>query len=233
MSLRIVGISSSPRHANTEILLRHALQAASEAYGVETELVSFKGKRVLPCVDCKACVRRRTDRLIDQCTLKDDWKELVRPLVDPVPAGVIIASPVYFFDVSSSLRAFMERFTSLFKAFWNEGYPFEPPDFSRTAAGALTIGFHRHGGQETAAGTIVNWILSCGFVAVGSFDGVHGPMGYIGGTAWQLADGQGGPEAVLNDDWGLRSAAALGERVAMTAALLQSGVAAKSTSAVR
>ncbi len=223
MEIRIVGISSSPRHANTDLLVQHALAAAREQYGANTEFVSFKGKKVLPCLDCKACIRRRSGSLLDQCVQKDDWKELIRPLIDPVPNGVILGSPVYFFDVNAAMRAFMERCTSLFKACWNADFPYAPPDFTRTAAGAVTVGFHRHGGQENAVGTMINWLLVCGFVAVGSADEVAGPVGYNGGSAWQHADGVGGMEAVLNDEWGLRAARLVGERVAKTALLLAAG----------
>jgi multimeric flavodoxin WrbA len=218
-----VGISSSPRHANTELLVKHALAAAEEKFGASTELVSFQGKKVLPCVDCTSCLRRRTDRLLTQCVLKDDWSELMRPLVDPVPDGVLIGSPVYFFDVNAALRAFMERSTSLFKRCWHAEYPFPAPDFTRTAAGALAVGYHRHGGQETAVATILNWLLVCGFVVVGSCNETEGPVGYNGGAAWQHADGVGGTQAVANDEWGLRSARIVGERVAKTALLLAVG----------
>jgi len=137
-AIRIVGISSSPRHANSEYLLKEALRAAKEAYPqVTTEFYGFKGKKLRPCLDCKACERRKALTLTAQCVLKDDWESLVRPLVDPVPNGVIIASPVYFSDVNSELRAFMERCTSLMKPYWFPELPFEPPDFSRTVGGAL------------------------------------------------------------------------------------------------
>lgn len=231
MSIRIVGISSSPRHANTELLVKHALAAAEEKYGAATEFISFKGKKVLPCLDCKACVRRRTGSLVMQCALKDDWRALALPLVDPVPNGVIIGSPVYFFDANAALRAFMERFTSIFKPFWNEGIPYTPPDFTRTAAGALSIGFHRHGGQETAISTITNWLLISGFVVVGSCDEIEGPIGYNGGSAWQDADGVAGTKSVVNDEWGLRGARIVGERVAKTALLLAAGAEALASGA--
>ncbi len=223
MYIRIVGISSSPRHANTELLVKHALAAAAQQPGVVTEFVSFKGKKVLACNDCKGCVRKRTGSLITQCVLKDDWQKLLRPLVDPVPHGLILGSPVYFFDVNSAMRAFMERCTSLFKQHWYEGFPYPPPDFTRTAAGALSISFHRHGGTETALSTMINWLLTCGFVVVGSCGEADGPVGYIGGSAWQDADGVGGNKAVLNDKWGLRAAELVGKRVAQTAALLAAG----------
>jgi len=221
--VRIVGISSSPRHANTELLVKEALAAAEAKYGAVTELVSFKGKRISGCLDCKACERRRTENPAEQCVLDDDWQELITPLIDPVPDGLIIGSPVYFANVNAQLRAFMERCTSLFKPFWHSEIPHTPPDWSRTAAGAVSIGFHRHGGQEVAVNTILQWLLICGFVVVGSCDTSHGPVGYFGGEAWQDAAGESSRDSVLKDDWGLFSARIVGERVAETALLLANG----------
>jgi multimeric flavodoxin WrbA len=221
--VRIVGISSSPRHANTELLVKEALAAAEAKYGASTELISFKGKRLSGCLDCKACERRREENPAEQCVMDDDWQELITPLVDPVPDGLIIGSPVYFANVNAQLRAFMERCTSLFKPFWHAEIPHTPPDFSRTAAGAVSIGFHRHGGQEVAVNTILQWLLICGFVVVGSCDPEHGPVGYLGGEAWQDATGVSSKDSVLKDDWGLLSARIVGERVAETALLLANG----------
>jgi multimeric flavodoxin WrbA len=220
-AVRLVGISSSPRHGNTEILLREALQAAQEAYPeIAIEMISFKGKKIRPCYDCKACERRETANLWEQCVLKDDWVELVRPLVDPVPNGIIIASPVYFSDVNSALRAFMERCTSLLKPYWFPQLPFKPPDFSRTAGGALAVGFHRHGGQETAILTILRFFVIVGIAAVGSVCPENGPIGYYGGAAWEDVTGEAGRKGVLKDRWGLYSARVLGRRVAHAALLL-------------
>ena len=43
--IRILGICSSPRRANTEIMLKEALKAAEEAYPeITTEIVTLKGQ---------------------------------------------------------------------------------------------------------------------------------------------------------------------------------------------
>ncbi len=219
--VRIVGLSSSPRHGNTEILLQEALDAAEDAYPeISTELVSFKGKKILPCYDCKACEWRQSKSLVEQCVLEDDWIELVSPFVDPVPNGIIIASPVYFSDVTSSLRAFMERFTALIKPVWFSDLPFDPPDFSRTVGGALTVGFHRHGGQETTILSILRFYLITGILAVGSYCPEQGPIGYYGGSAWEDIKGNAGWGGVKDDHWGLYSARVVGRKVAHSALLL-------------
>lgn len=207
--VKVLGIAASPRHGNTEILVREALKAAQELpFEVEVELLSFAGKKIEPCTDCGYCVRKKS-----YCWKKDDWRELISALIEPPPDGVIIGSPVYFFSLPSILRAFFERCTCLFKQLWDNEFPFPPPDWTKTAAGAIAIGFHRHGGVEHALSSILHWFLTNGFVCVGG--------DYIGGGAWQLElDSR---EAVLKDPIGMEAARRVGQRVAYTAKLLNEG----------
>jgi multimeric flavodoxin WrbA len=219
--IRIVGICSSPRRANTEIMLREALKAAEEAYPeIAAEIITLKAKVITPCYDCKACERRQSMSLAEQCVLKDDWLEVVRPLIDPVPNGIIMASPVYFSDVNAHMRAFMERCTSLAKPYWFPNIPYPAPDFSRTAAGALAVGFHRHGGQESAILSMLRFCAILGMVVVGSVDPDHGPIGYYGGIGWEDVTGSPSRDAVKKDAWGLFSARVVGRKVARTAIML-------------
>jgi multimeric flavodoxin WrbA len=219
--IRIVGICSSPRHANTELMLNEALKAAEEAYPeVTTEYYSLKAKVIKHCYDCKGCERNHAMSLAEQCILKDDWSKIACHLVDPVPNGIILASPVYFSDVNAQMRAFMERCTSLVKPFWFPSIPFPAPDFSRTAAGGLAIGFHRHGGQESAILSLLRFCAILGMVVVGSVDPDHGPIGYYGGAAWEDVTGSQGREAVKQDAWGMFSARVVGRKVARTAIML-------------
>jgi len=207
--VKVLGIAASPRHGNTEILVREALKAAQELpFEVEVEFLSFAGKKIEPCTDCGYCVRKKS-----YCWKKDDWWELISALIEPPPDGVIIGSPVYFFGLPSILRAFFERCTCLFKQLWDKEFPFPPPDWTKTAAGAIAIGFHRHGGVEHALSSILHWFLINGFVCVGG--------DYIGGGAWQLEiDSR---EAVLEDSIGMEAARRVGQRVAYTAKLLNEG----------
>jgi multimeric flavodoxin WrbA len=209
VSLRIVGISSSPRHGNTDLLVKTALEAAGSApVGVTTEFLSFVGKRIDPCSDCQVCATQRR-----RCIRKDDWQELVSRIVDPAPDGLIIGSPVYFFSVNAELRAFFERCTSLLKGLWVDDYPFPPPDFTRTAGGAIAVGYHRHGGAEHAMSNILEWMLTVGIVCTGA--------DYIGGGAWQGHHNT--LDAVAQDELGLRNARVVGRNVAYLAYLLKAG----------
>lgn len=212
--LRIVGISASPRHGNTEILVKEALDAARLHEGVATEFVSLAGKKIQGCSNCRACIKK------GRCILKDDWEELFRPLVDPVPDGVIFGAPVYFYSLNSQARCYMERSTSLLKGLFFPECATKPPDWTRTAGGAVTVGYDRNGGQEHALTAILQWFLINGFVTVGG-----GHLGYVGAPGWQM--GGASLKAVAEDEnVGLPSARTVGIRVAMTAMMLKAGAPA-------
>jgi len=208
--IRIVGISSSPRHGNTEILVKEALLAAKEVSpDVKTESISFVGKKIEPCTDCRYCTKAK-----EYCFKKDDWLELIDPLIHEEPNGVIIGAPVYFFNANAALRAYFERCTCLMKQLWDKDFPHRPPDWTKTAAGAISVGFHRHGGEEHVLSTIHHWFLVTGFVCVGA--------NYIGAAGWQQEEDE--KDAVKKDKIGLEAARLLGKRVAYTARLLAAGV---------
>jgi len=229
MKLRLIGISSSPKKRSTYKLVEIALEAAKDAIleeksdtEIESEIISFKGKRIRECIDCGACLKRAG------CILKDDWYECMKYLIDPVPDGVIIGSPVYFYSVNSQLRAFFERTKSLFKKDWYEKYPLQIPNWTNTAAGAITTGYHRNGGQEHAAANIIDWFLNVGFVPVGCFrfkdslgSYTEKPKGYTAGTA--VADNLSVDPPILVDEIGIYVVKTLGARVGETALRLHLG----------
>lgn len=208
--MRIVGLSGSPRHGNTEILVREALTAAAEApVDVEAVYVSLAGRKIEPCVDCQVCATQARP-----CIKQDDWATTIDEVLNPIPDGLIIGSPVYFFGETALLRALFERCTSLLKGIWVEDFPTPPPDLSRTAAAAIAVGYHRHGGVEHTIGSLLHWLMVMGCACTG--------VDYIGGSAWQRVDGL---DTVRSDPIGMRNARATGRRVAYLANLLHAGTA--------
>ena len=212
----IVGISTSPRvGANTERMVEEALLAgerlgAEVGFSVETEIISLAKKKILPCYNCDLCIEQRR-----HCPVEDDWLDIVSKLTEPTPDGLIFGSPVYFFNMNSLGRAFMERFTGLLKKIWFPDFPYDPPDFSQTAAGAIAVGADRHGGIEHTLSEIIHWLLIMGFVTVGGF--------YIGGGGWTHEDDS--RDAIEKDELGLESARLVGRKVAKIAILLKRGAA--------
>lgn len=104
--MKIIAINGSSRkNWNTHLLLNHAIEGAQSA-GAETELVhlcdlDFRGCR--SCFSCKA----KGNPEIGHCAYGDDLK----PVLDRIDKadGLILGSPIYLSEVSSMMRAFLER----------------------------------------------------------------------------------------------------------------------------
>ena len=221
MKIRILGVSGSPRHGNTEIMVNAALSAAKtvaiDHVEVETQIISLAGKNIMGCTNCRACIK------LGHCILKDDWAETFKPLIDPIPDGVILGAPVYFFDINSQTRAFLERATSLLKANFFKEAKQVPPDWSHTVGASLAVGFDRNGGQEHTIAALNSWFICNDFPVVGA---KH--IGYIGAPGWLMGDSD--KNSVSNDlKVGIKSAEMIGKRVTQLAYLIRKGIEANST----
>jgi multimeric flavodoxin WrbA len=214
MKIHLVGVSTSSRiGGNTERMVKESLNVGQQLGGkvgvtVETDLVTLAGKRIQPCLGCGACVRQGT-----YCVIDDDWLEAAKTILNGPPDGLIVGTPVYFFNMNATGRAFLERFTCTLKKLWVPEFPHEPPDFSHTAAGSIAVGADRYGGAEHAVSTIIHWFLTMGFVVSGGF--------YIGACGYTKESDR--KNAVEMDTLGLESARLVGRKVLKTAILLKSG----------
>lgn len=88
-------------NGNTAQLVRSFIKGADDA-GHETELVSLLKYEVKGCLGCNAC------RYGKPCILKDDFNELA-PKIKEADL-IVFSSPLYFWTISSRLKAFIERF---------------------------------------------------------------------------------------------------------------------------
>jgi len=99
--MKIIGVCGSPRRGgNTEYLLRLALEEAEKG-GAETELILLCDKEIEPCYACRLCVEK------GECCVQDDMCEIYPKLLEA--DALILATPVFFNNVTSTLKAFMDR----------------------------------------------------------------------------------------------------------------------------
>lgn len=185
--VKVVGIMGSPRkNSNTEILLKKALEAAEDA-GAETEIINLGTAEIEPCIACDIC------KSTGECAIYDDMREITRKLENA--QGIIIGSPVYFGNVTSQMKMFMDRSRPL-------RIDFKLRD---KVAGAISVGASRNGGQETTISAIHEFLLIHDAIIVG--DGA--PMAHYGGT------GVGGTAGDIQEDqMGLETSSNLGRRIA-------------------
>lgn len=104
--MRVLGINGGPRrYGNTSLMLDSALQGA-KSQGADVEKINLYDLDYTGCKSCFSC------KLIDgkyhgKCALHDD----LSPVLEKVLSSevLILASPIYFGDVSGMTRCFLER----------------------------------------------------------------------------------------------------------------------------
>lgn len=101
---KVLAINGSPRKdGNTAILIRTIL-AEMEKAGIETETIQIGGKKVHGCTACMKCFGNQDGK----CVIDDD---LVNTCIRKMSEadGIIFGSPVYFLDVTSEMKALIDR----------------------------------------------------------------------------------------------------------------------------
>ena len=99
--MKLLGIMGSPRKGgNTDILLDGALQEA-QSNGFKVSKISLRSKKIAPCNGCLKCTRS------GKCVIKDDMEEIYEEMIES--DGIIWATPVYFWSMSSHTKTVMDR----------------------------------------------------------------------------------------------------------------------------
>ncbi len=105
--MKILAIVGSPRlKGNTDYLVEQALGEAAKL-GAQTEKLVLSQYEVSPCLGCDDCASR------DSCLLKDDAGWILDKFCEA--DGVILATPVYWYNVSAQMKAFIDRNYFLYK----------------------------------------------------------------------------------------------------------------------
>jgi multimeric flavodoxin WrbA len=105
--MRITCVLGSPRpNGNTAAVAKRFCNAA-EKLGASVQTFALNDLNYKGCQGCMACKTK-----MDQCVLKDDLTEVL----ESVREGDVLAmaTPIYLWDVTSPLRAFIERTYSYF-----------------------------------------------------------------------------------------------------------------------
>lgn len=203
-SVRVLGVSGSPRKGrNTEKLLSFALGAAGEA-GAETELLSLAELNIKSCIGCNTCVREK------RCPLDDeDDMGLVKGKLREADA-IVFAAPSYFGGVPGIMKSMMDRSRSL---------KMDDHRLQGKVVSALSLAGLRHGGAEHVAEAIARFGLTHGMIVVG---GVGDPLssGHFGIASLQADEGWRRAEG---DAVAVENAEGVGRRVAEVALALKPG----------
>ncbi|WP_407354927.1 flavodoxin family protein [Methanolobus sp. WCC5] len=182
-SIRLLGISGSPRKKSTDYIVNEALRYAQEKFDADTEYFSASGKNMKFCIHCDYCIRKK-----EGCIHKDDLVELYDKML--WADAWIIGTPVYQGTLSAQTKTIMDRCRAVVAR--------NPKVFLNKVGAATAVGGDRIGGQEPAIQTILNFYVISEMIPVagGSFGS------NLGGTFWSKDKGA---EGVADDPEGIRS----------------------------
>ena len=115
--VKIIAIYGSPRRdGNSSALLKQAVAGARQE-GADVEEVVLRDYKISPCMEIYACIKT------GNCAIRDDFPEILAKLESS--AGIMLASPIFFYSVSAHTKIFMDRCQSLWvRKYWIEKQAF-------------------------------------------------------------------------------------------------------------
>lgn len=181
--MKVIGINGSARKdGNTTIIIGKVFDELDKE-GIETELIQLADYDIQPCRGCFAC-KGRGNCVFD----KDGFAEIFSRMVES--DGIILGSPVYSADVSTMMKAFLERGGVVVAT---------NPGLLRHKVGA-SVAAVRRGGGMTTVDTMNHFMLNKEMIVVGSI-------------YWNMVYGKNVGD-VLNDEEGMANMRNLGVNMA-------------------
>lgn len=184
--MKVVAFNGSPRvNGNTAQSLQIVLKEL-EKEGIETELVQLGGHKVFGCLACGKCYERRDNT----CARQDDEMNSFISKMNEAD-GILIGSPTYFSNVTTEVKALIDRCGFVNKA--NGG------NILRGKVGAAVVAVRRAGSNFT-------------YAAINFFFGIS-EMIIPGSTYWNMTLSLE-PGDVQKDEEGIRTFQTLGRNMA-------------------
>ena len=102
--MKVVALNGSARKdGNTAMLIQVVFEELKKE-GIETELIQMAGKNIQGCLACYKCFKNKDRRCsVDKDILNDIMARMEKA------EGILLGSPTYFSDVTSGMRAFIDR----------------------------------------------------------------------------------------------------------------------------
>lgn len=182
--MKVVAFCGSARkNGNTYTLLQEVLKPISAA-GVETELVQLAGRKVNGCRACFGCFEKKDHRCVFDDDVINDCIAKMR-----TADAIILGSPTYFADVSTEMKALMDRCGMVSRA---------NGDIYKRKLGAAVVAVRRAGAMHT-------------FDSMNHFF-LIGQMIIVGSSYWNIGVGRDKGD-VVNDEEGMLTMKRLGENM--------------------
>jgi len=191
--VKVIAFNGSARKDGNMAALINLLFGELQKEGIETELYQLAGKKIRGCMACYKCFQNRNQR----CSVTNDvLNECIEKMLEA--DGIILGSPSYFANVTTEIKALIDRAGLVAKA---NGEMF------RRKVGAAVVAVRRAGSIH-----VFNSINHFFFIS---------QMVVPGASYWNLGIGREKGD-VEKDEEGIRTMKVLGENMAWLLKKLQS-----------
>lgn len=191
--MKVVAFNGSARKdGNTAMLLNLVLEELG-AEGIGTELIQLSGRTLSGCTACFKCFGAKNRRC---AVVSDPMNEYIEKMLGA--EGILLGSPTYFADMSTNIKALIERCGMVARA---------NGDMFKRKAGAGVVAVRRAGATHVLSS--LNYFFLIGQMVV------------PGSSYWNLGIGREKGE-VMNDTEGLQTMRDLGRNMAWLIKKLQS-----------
>jgi multimeric flavodoxin WrbA len=183
--MKVVALNASARKDGNTAMLINVVFEELKKEGIETELIQMAGKNIQGCLACYKCFKNKDRRCsVDKDILNDIMARMEKA------EGILLGSPTYFSDVTSGMRAFIERCGFVARA---NDYMF------KGKVGAAVVAVRRAGSIQ--AFTSMNLFLH------------YMQMFMPGSSYWNIGIGRD-PGDVMKDEEGIQTMKTLGQNMA-------------------
>jgi multimeric flavodoxin WrbA len=183
--MNVVAFNGSARRKGNTALLLKTVTDVLEQEGIQTATIDLAGKSIQGCIACMKCHRNKNRR----CSVDTDFLNECIARMEAAD-GILLGSPTYFADVSTEMKALIDRAGMVAKA---------NGDMFRRKVGAAVVAVRRAG-------------------AIHAFDSMNhffliGQMVVPGASYWNIGFGLDRGDAA-SDSEGLQTMETLGRNMA-------------------
>lgn len=183
--MKVIAFNGSPRKDGNTAQAISIVFEELQREGIETEMIQLGGRRLSGCRACFKCGENKDNR----CVIKDDeMNDFIQKMIEA--DGIIIGSPTYFSNVTTEVKALIDRAGFVSKA--NGGT-------LKGKVGAPVVSVRRAGS---------NFVYS----AINFFFGIS-EMIIPGSSYWNMTLSRN-PGDILNDAEGIDTFKTLGRNMA-------------------
>jgi len=183
--MKVVLFNGSPRAKGNTFHCLNMVVEELEAKGIECELIQIGAQKLNGCLACNKCAENQDKKCVQT---SDKINEYIAKISEA--DGVVLGTPTYFSDVSTSMKALIERIGHVSRA--NGG-------LLKHKVGAGVVAVRRAGGIHAFSSLNFFFLIAEMFV--------------VGSSYWILGIGKD-PGDVKNDDEGVQTFKNLGKNMA-------------------